>query len=430
MLTPVFNSPRSHTIVDQPTPEFRRALCSGGVTALDLETNGLDPTAEGARIVGVGLANANGVWYLPVSRWSTNDVEHLWAVLDGLQLVSHNVAFDGVWLLRHAHCWYEWYACTLVLFKQLATEGWKGQRWGVEAAQLNLLGWDGTNKEELTTLLHKHGLTKATMWRLDELEPEAFARYCAQDAETSWQLLHLFEGVKSEEWGLTVWQWHSRFLTQIQLIAEQQLRGIVIDVDSTRKYAAELGVRAYDLELEFLNHSDVQLNVAEWNEQVVAAVRAKEPTRRDLWHQHRLKEPPNRTKSGERSKRWEQWYSRRLEIEAGPRYNAQWLAWSERLRRAETEQHFNTNSRDQLCWLFFERLGFEPTKQTDEGEDALDSKVLRQCGEPGKLLLRYRKTVKELGYVNACLEFTRDGVFRPTIRPHGTITGRIAGGFG
>jgi hypothetical protein len=371
------------------------------------------------------------VWYLPIAKWSDAQRLRLWDVLDQCELTAFNVAFDGAWLWQHSGMWFNWTACTLVWFKLLATEGWKGQRWNLETAQADVLGWQVSNKTELDELLAKHSLTKSDMYKLADLEPEAFARYCAQDADAAWQLYQEFtQQCDGQEWGPSVQGWLQRFMIQVRRLAEQQLRGIRLNVAGITKYQQQLAVQAVRLKHEFLAHPDVKPHVDAVNKQVLAELAAKEPPMRDLHAEHLDKEPPRTTADGKPSKRWDAWYLKKAEVDAGPRYNAKWLAWSDRYAEAVATQHFNVNSRDQLCWLFFDKLGYDAGKTTDTGADALDNKVLRSLGEPGKILLEYRKVLKEDGYVRASLEYTKDSVFRPQIRPHGTITGRVAGGFG
>ena len=68
-------------------------------------------------------------------------------------------------------------------------------------------------------------------------------------------------------------------------------------------------------------------------------------------------------------------------------------------------------------------------EKTGKGGRGVGKSILALFGEPGLLLLKYNKLVKELSYVNAAVGLTED---RETIHPDynsfGTVTGRLAGG--
>jgi len=312
-------------------------------------------------------------------------------------MTAFNVLFDGMALLARGFGWLDWRMCTFGLFRQLSTEGYDGQRWNLEAMQQDVLGWPESNKDALTTLLATRKLKKEDMWQLADTDPEEFGRYCALDAEAALQGFFELSAATERlgEPGAVLRRYHKDdFLTSVRLLAEQQLRGLAIDVDRLRSYNETLAGAIAAGTLEFLGHPDVGPVVAEYNAQVVAAVRLAEPARF--------------IKSGAESTRWQQ--------------------WAAKVAAAGAEQHFNPASGKQLAWLFFDKLGLVPTKYTDGGARSVDREVLPFLGPAGKLLSKVKKKQKELSYTEACMAKQRDGVLHPQMKSVGTVTGRLSGG--
>jgi len=267
------------------------------------------------------------------------------------------------------------------------------------------------------------------MSELDVLEPEAFAKYCGNDADACWQLYEQLTYIAEKyEWFDTLMQWLDRFMLEIRLLIEQQSRGICIKSMQLNAYSTALTMDIAKAKENFLNDEAVVQLAAELKLEAVEAVLAKPAPRTDLWRKHLDREPPKYKKDLTLSKRWELWYHRWQEIKKDPQYNVAWLRWHERYLQVQETEVFNLNSLDQLKRLFFTQLKHKPTKFTATGEPGLDNKALRFVGPLGKLLLKYREDQKELGYVTACIEHTRNGVLHHVLKPHGTVTGRLAGG--
>jgi DNA polymerase I-like protein with 3'-5' exonuclease and polymerase domains len=397
----------------QPTVnDLTEILTPGSTYAVDLETTGLDFHDTTIKILGVGLANKQGCYYLDLQSASPMFKSILWQMLAKVKLVAHNMMFDLGFMERDARQTLQPVGCTLILFKLLAAEGWLGQRWGLDVAIEDILGWPDSNKDALKDMLIEHGLKKSEMWKLGKLEPTKFGHYCALDAEACWQLWVYFNELCDEEYP-EILTWHSQeFMTQIRLLNEQQLGGIQIDVPKLQAHCAGLESRMAHLLSEFRELPEVQ----EYEKKLTDAAVYDLTTRR----------PEQLTKAGKTAKRYE--------------------AWTRKMAETIEQPLFNPNSKQQLASLFFEQMytttpvegrlhiytqdgaKVGEAELTPTGRPAVQKKLLPLLGAPGKLLAEYNKLAKELGYATKCLEtLDSQGVLHPRFKIHGTVTGRLGG---
>lgn len=76
------------------------------LVSYDIETNGLDPFAKGAKIISFGVGTRTTQWVIPLdhkeSKWRPN--HHLWLLRTvvkaarGAKMCAHNAKFDSLWL--------------------------------------------------------------------------------------------------------------------------------------------------------------------------------------------------------------------------------------------------------------------------------------------------------------------------------------------
>lgn len=387
----------------------------GETYAIDFETNGLDATAPDFKLFGVGVADDTRAFYIDFRNFSVRDFEDTLIRLSQCKLIAHNVIFDGACMYRFTKSWPEFIGCSLVLFKMMAAEGWLGQRWGLDVAIEDVLGWPESNKDTLAELLARHKLPKSRMYQLADLEPEAFGEYCGMDADACWQLWHAL--VDQCKGGLeNILQWHQGpYIAQLEVLVEQQFRGIKIDEHGMLMYLTKVNLKADRKIKEFLTHSKVNPHISAYNKAIIDA--------------HEAKEPAQKTKTGKPSVRWMNWY--------------------EKLKELQQTNQFNVNSKQQLADLFYDKiydsyLGAPNWKgeqkwnikvddtvieveTTASGGRPIDKKLLPRLGRPGQLLAEYNKLLKEAQYVQSCLDKLRDGVLHPQFKPHGTVTGRLGG---
>lgn len=377
----------------------------GSLLALDTETIGLDPTAPEFDVVGIGLAWRDGCVYIDTKEMQFYDRLLLTEQLSKYKLIAHNVAYDAA--AMEVSCKadavdLQWTYCTYGLWRQIASEGYPGQRWGLKDAMTQLLGWPEQNDVKLndwlvangwTTKTNKHKANKADLWRAPA---EILAEYCSLDADACWQLYHLFDRqVLSlpEFSGLRTYH-TDIFMPNVQLVVEQQLRGLRVNESKLKFYRTRLERNILAKEMEFIKHDEVTPHILSYNKAELEALIQLEPNKM--------------TKTGNIAKAW--------------------TRWSERIEKASSTNHFNINSKQQLEWLFFDRMGYEPVKTTDTGRRCVDKKSLPFLGSSGKILIEYNKLLKELGYINACLDSLRDSILHPRMKVPGTLTLRQAGG--
>ena len=375
----------------------------GTLLALDLETFGTDASDPETSIIGIGGADEDGSWYLDVRKLRTRlpgGFLYLCERLRARPLTAFNVVFDWGFLwskfgLSDLH----WECCTYGLFRQLTTEGFKGQTWGLGTLEKEGLGWKYSNKKDLYDMLAKHSLKKDEMGQLADLEPKAFGKYCAEDADAHWQayehLLEIVDGLGDVGANLTEFHKGPWMCSAVKQNIEQQLRGIKIDVPKLTAFRERLSVEIETLGKSFFSIPEVVEPMAEWNAKFIKA--------------HLDKEPPTLTAAGKASKRWQ--------------------TWEEKLQRVAKEQHFNPNSPQQLAWLLFEKLGYPIKEYTETGQPSVGKDFLPFWGAPGKTLLKWKKKIKLRGsFVDTCLELQRDSVLHPQTKSAGTITLRCSGG--
>ena len=390
---------------------------------VDFETTGLDTLAFDFEAVGLGIAWSGypqGV-YMPLTE---RNRAVLLPLLTKYRLVAHNVVFDSLVLSRYQpDVKWNWIGDTQILYKQFAGEGFIGQRWTLKDAQVKVLGWEETNEVELDKWLIANGYTKAgskpdksMMWKA----PAAIlGHYCALDAQSTFALWKYFQ--RYEEQFAEAWAIHRReFMTLVKLINEQHRYGMWVNEEKLRSELETLNEGINTALDSFFTDSPATPFVQEYNDNVVQAVLEKEPAKL--------------TKAGKTSVRW--------------------TNWNAKLAKVKDEQHFNPHSKQQLEWLFYDRL-FETTEPkpkrnwkgeieghvfkikldngtisarcTPSGRRAVDKSVLPALGRAGHLLAGINKDVKLRGYIEGMLQSLRNGVHHTQLRPAATLTLRCAG---
>jgi DNA polymerase I-like protein with 3'-5' exonuclease and polymerase domains len=392
LLKPAGRKPRSTAII---TADQLATVEHGPdrLWACDLETMGVDAADPACQIVGIGLANEHHALYIDLQTASAADHETIKAWLRTVRLTAFNVMFDGTFLQVWTGEWLNWVGCSYGLYKASAGEGFQGQSWSLESAQYNVLGWPTSNKDDLTAALKERNLSKGDMWRLPA---EILGPYCASDADAAWQLWEELNAQLAPFPHLL--DYHRRaFLTEVRLLAAQQLRGIQVNQERLHSCHTELIANISSSMHNFLSHPQVSPHVQGFNDSVRAAWRAAEP--------------PRHTKAGDVSARWK--------------------AWAAKEATLIEDKGFNPNSKQQLGDLFYNKLGYQPLTFTETGRPAIDRKVLPTLGEPGRLLNSYNLLVKRRGYVEAVIEKSqRDGCIHPQFNSVGTVTGRLGGSGG
>ena len=445
LLTPIVSTPRPYSVVnlaDHPLHTWLPSVVHANEpVVLDLETTGLHPRSS--RVVGFALATSAGSTYFHIgeSGQAYEMFVRICQEFDAQQtpLVAHNVAFDSCFLPTACN----WVFCTYAAYKHLASEGYAGQKWDLKSAQVEMLGWEDKGDVELVEWLTEHKLTKGDMWRAPK---DILGKYCALDAESTWQLynhvllptVNRFPAYKD---------YHTRFLDLVWHVREMRMEGIHVDAEQLAQYNHTLQGRIADKRTAFLSDPDVLPNVTNFNTRVFEEeCLAKEPAKyrkgEELGN-----EPAKFKKDGGISLNWVKWDQRRQELEGKePEVSQNWVRWNEKhqafqdgLRNFIQEDLykdlglFNPQSSKHKQWLFYEVLQYEAKVFTDNENNpqpAVDEEALQGFGRPGALLISLNNDLKLQSMVQSCLDKLDGNLLRVGLKCPGTYTGRLGGSDG
>ena len=407
--------------------ELSLALASlgDGVVDFDLETQGLNAEDPTLAVTVLGLAGEGAVLGFACRSWSKElwDTFKAWA--QGREFSAFNAAFDFAWAEREG--WgFKLYGCSLVLFKMLTTEGFFGQRWSLEIAQEDVLGWPENNKGWLKDALKTAGLTKGEMWRLGE-DPrfsEDFVRYCALDAEAARQLRLTCEAAASPQ-ALSFWknEWNNLILLNI----EAQLEGLDVGIAKLKASRAELLKELGALEYLLREESELTPHLRE-----MEAVKESKAFKVHL-STKRVTLP-----AGEEAP------EDVVPLFTGGRWYYEIVTVT--VPKAGTPKpRVNFKSQLDLTELLWVRLangegrvdleagtvsyGGRTVPLTNGGALPVNGAAFGCFGELGKLLDKRSELFTRLGFFNSYLEGAqRSGKIHPKFRAHGTVTSRCSGG--
>jgi len=491
--------------------ELVRQLRSAKVVAIDVETKGTRPWLKADRMVGLGIAwrRADGKLEARYFQWDVVPPERrrsIWAALEsipeGTPTIAHNVYFDAGWCAetarrdglvdaRATRGPIRWTHCTYGLYRQLASEGWIGQEWGLKPAQEDCLGWDETNERELDENLlsrgfHKTGPKrgnvspkqhlldidawiaenpksrdgkvrpdKSQMWRAPT---RILGGYCCLDALATVQLFDLVLLPALERFPEFA-QFHTGPWMHVALLLSEQTRfGIRVDRPKfearigwleSECAAAEEEIRRSPLGVAITSIEKKRLDA------VVTEMLAKEPPRHNAGAIP--KEPKQKTKKdGSPTAAWQKWRAIMDEIERdGPPVSTAWQNWKARLDDAPNRyKRWSPASPDQLrealfdfglikayddsedpdCFIVEGINGPVPIQKTEAGLWSVGAAFLAQLPkEIGGPLVRFTDSATELEIARSYLDHLHWDEASQTWRLHaswkvpGTKTGRLGG---
>jgi len=348
--------------------------------AYDFETTGVSVHLDD--IVSLGLSDGQ----TSVSIWLV-DPELRLAACEWLltkRLIAHNYIFDGLFITKYTGQVPWPYRDTLIMFKSLANEGIKGQKWTLKTAMTDVLGWPTANNDELKAYMKEHRC------QFHEVDWAILGKYNGLDALATWQLWEYFETFTDQFPALSDF-WDTEWCHLLALLMEQCWNGLTVDVD---KYIAHDKALSEE-QGEFLGlfFVEVQPHIDAYNKAVVSQIPPpKKPTKKDG-----------------------------SDSAAMAKYHA-------KMQAAKEANHFSVDSNDALCWLFYDRLGYPVAARTPAGKPSVDKKSLGKLGKPGQLLAKYRKKRDERKHIVGLLGSKIGARVHPDIRPHGTVTGRCSSG--
>lgn len=368
----------------------------GQPVAFDFETSGLQACDPGAWVRSVSFANDAGCVAIDFRDMADDSVLYLLDWMARQQLIAHNFSFDAAWYpvatggkFLPMECYH---VCTLGMFKQLANEGWFEQRHGLKLAMTDILGWPESNEAEV------YDYMKANDCIMGEVDWRILGEYNALDSGATWQLYKYFmEVIESykEMWGEFFLEYHKEdFMNEVNLIVLQQWEGMLIDKPQLLEYGSELDQQIEVEYARFMDHPEVKEHIKEYNDYIITELLGKEPNKM--------------TKAGKPSKNWPKWRARYDEN--------------------KDVNHYNLNSPKQLIWLFYMKMSYACVVFTDTGAKSCDANALPFLGEPGRILVGYRKLINERKFLTATENVMINGRVHPQYKLPGTNTGRLSGG--
>lgn len=428
------------------------------IVAVDTETTGTQAADSSVFPVGIGISWEQETFYIDLLTQPQESLNILQEFLlsSNYQFIGHNVFFDGAILQAQLGSWMNWTACTYGLFRQLAGEGWIGQKYGLKQAQLDLLGWDEKGDEELNEWLVLHGVYKGNR-RLDEtpetlllgfregkLKPDKsrmseapadiLGYYCGLDAYSTY-LLYTQVFIPTifklpEHFQQVFNHYHSVFIHNVQLLVLQQLRGVQIDIKQLNQFEIDTQKLVNTYTSEFRTHPEVASYLREW--ELIKMEESIPPT------QYKKlpvlgNSPAEFTSAGKPSKNYVKWLERKKKIEdlGLGEVSVAWLNYQARLPRLIEESKFNINSGMQRSWLFYEKLNYPVKVHTKSDKPATDKKALPGFGETGLLLSKLDKQTKLLSFIDSLRnQLDVEQVAHPRFNTPGTFTGRLGGSGG
>lgn len=440
-----------------------------GAVFFDLETMGLSFEDINRKITNVGLATDDWVAGLSLVDLTEDEVLPLWDWLAEQQLGGFNLGFDLAWpwrigtpdgRVKQNIDDLNIFSDVLLWFRLLATEAHFGQTHTLEELTKRVLGWPDADQQKswLKDTLDHYKLGKDQMYRLSILEPLEYTRYCALDAEASFQgHKAMFYALKKHDL-IRLGAYHDNILVpKIKRNIHQTCSGIRIDRPKLRRNLDWVHQRMAVLEAKMLAHPMMAEYAAQWELDAVEKTYALRPYLKKHWAK-KSDEPWNHPDvwrlqlfPPERLAKEPKWVQ-----EYGGRFYKPETKFS--IKGAQSEwPRFNVNSANEMRTFIYEHLlggkykiwHRNPEKPewgglvtvwyndreyqfdlTDAGAVPTGGDILSIFGEFGALLREYKKLQKLEGdFLSKYYEASaRTGRIHPQTKILGTVTGRGAGG--
>lgn len=417
---------------------YLKRLTPSSDLVVDFEATGLDVLARDFVLVGIGIACEmfpDGI-YCPIEY--TPECDLMMLELSKHKLIAHNVSYDARGLEHYYRgidgyvpmSKFPWKNDTQLMFKALANEGYPDQTWGLKDAQKSVLGWTETNEVRLDDWLIDNGYFKKKgkkgekkivpdKGKMSEAPHEILGEYCGLDAQSTWALYKHFETyyIPFPDMKDIL---ESEMMVLAALEVEEFFRGMYVDENKLQDNMTAIERTMAALLHEVITDSEVTPGIEYFNQQKI--------------QEFLDTEPPMLTKDGD--------------------FTSRYCNWIEKYPIASSTNHFNLNSKPQLCWLFYDWLYetgdmikvHSPWKKTPtyhffvtidgiqhrvegtpSGKRSVTKEILPKMGRAGKLLLRYNELIKLLSYMRGMIKSLVDNIHHTQLRLYGTNTGRCAG---
>jgi hypothetical protein len=443
IIKPILSLPPEIIIHPPYSDAIERITSSGLPFAVDIETTGLDSRGPNpAKIISIAISSPTLA--VAVDCREPEYLNRMINILNHNRWFAYNTTFDGQHLVKLGVDMNSIVGDAYIMYKLCATEKFLGQRWDLNTAIHNVLGWPESSKETFNEKLKAHKLTKADMWKMIEIDRDAFLTYNALDAAAAAQIMY---GIRAQAPEAII-RFHDRqFLTSIKLTIEQKLQGMEVDTGGLHEYKAELEAKIMDSEQRFYNHPKVRDWITNYNQGHEASriirssktIRAKKsdlPWESDGWS--RVDKPTKAAWESERGV-WERTVvttklstklPKRFNI-GSPKdrvdlfYNSGIFKWH------ITRDPDPTNPKSWLRLGQIEILTEDDHAadwdMTDKGGLPADGDALSFFGEPGRLYIEWMDYTKKLQFVESLLSAQHNNVLYPDVKMFSTVTTRVSG---
>ena len=432
---------------------------------IDFETMGTALFRGEVEAVSIGVAWEGGCVHIYLDELSSEELSLLWEWLGTQPHIAFNSMFDSSVVYKYTGKVPNTIACSFILFRLLAAEGYLGQQWNLDTACQNVLGWHSSQKKWLKEALHRHGLRKNEMWKLKDLEREMFAKYCVMDAEASYQLYKYFEAFCTHHQFDALWRYHhEEGIAQVKRLIPQYFNGIMVNRELMEERAKLVLSRLSQAEQAIRNSPLLFQAFKEFGKIKLKLELEKYDGKKRNFEQYRVpkerKQPSKYTKAGKLTKGWKKWWvATKL---SSPVTTRAWMKWKGKRNMIKRKWRgnagaltFNPGSAPDKVKLFYSCLWpnwkaqytspWNPDKitkyivqmggqgveidATKEGELPTGKEALPYMGDIGKLFLEWNKWEKLKGfYVAYLIASEMDSSIHHTQRPACTHTGRVASG--
>ncbi len=311
-------------------------------------------------------------------------------------LIAHNAMFETAVIYAVTGKLIKPYMCTRAMWHHLANEGYLGQSWSLNYACLELLQWPAYWKP-LDAWLKANKLTKGDMCKGPW---DIVGHYNGLDTAATLEIALRLKEVYDTFPGLLRYH-QEEVLNMTRWMVVAQVKGIKINTEQLERFKTQTAAELATALARFLEHPDVAPHVVAYNRAVLDKYmlpKAQGGGRPDKTH--KLNGEPT----------------------------AHYQRWRDRVPEVEATNYFNTNSPQQLAWLFYDCIKAKVEVYTDTGAPSTDKKALRLLGRVGGLLLEYREVNTLMKFLMSLTNSLRDGRVHLANKYPGTITGRAASG--